>query len=83
MKMLSLICAVLLLSACGGGKSTYNFPAPPVAPPPSPPMAMVDAFYTLVTSYFTPTSEDADSTPLADSVVATQPEDTEPTEFSS
>ncbi len=82
MKKLSLICAVLLLSACGGGKSSYNFPPPPVAPPTTPPMAMIDAFYTLVTSYLTPTSEDTDSTPLADSIVGTQPEDTEPTEFS-
>ena len=47
MKKLSLICAILLLSACGSGKSSYE------APPgggggvtPAPPAAMIDAFYT-------------------------------------
>ena len=82
MKKLSLICAILLLSACGSGKSSYE------APPgggggvtPAPPAAMIDAFYTLVTQFFNPTSEDTDATPLADSISPTQPEDTEPVEL--
>ena len=81
MKKLSLICAALLLSACGSGKSNYEA-SPPLQPPPTtPPVAAVDSFFTLVMQYLTPTSEDTDPTPI-DAVVATQPEDTEPSEFS-
>ena len=80
MKKLSLLCAVLLLSACGSGSNSVTFPPPLVAPPATPPVAVIDAFYAMVTQYFNPTSEDTDATPI-DAVVATQPEDTEPVEF--
>ena len=90
MKKLSLICAMLLLSACGSGYNAYDIaqppapPAPPTAPAPAPaptpPVAMVDAFFTLVMSFLTPTTEDAEAREI-DSVVATQPEDTEPVEL--
>ena len=84
MKKLSLLCAALLLSACSSGNSSFEFPPPPGGggdTPPPPPAAVIDAFYTMVTQYLNPTSEDTEATPI-DSVVATQPEDTEPTEFS-
>ena len=82
MKKLSLICAMLLLSACGSGSNSYDIGVPPAppgapAPAPTPPVSMIDAFFTLVTSYLNPTGEDTDATPI-DSVVLTQPEDTEP-----
>ncbi len=82
MKKLSLLCAVLLLSACGSGSNSTSFPPPLTpAPPPPPPAAVVDAFFSTVSQYFNPTGEDTDATPLADSIVGTQPEDTEPSEF--
>ena len=83
MKKLSAICALLLLSACGSGSNSYEVgpgPGTPGAPPPAPPASMVDTFFSLVTSYLNPTGEDTDATPI-DSVVATQPEDTEPSEL--
>ncbi|WP_426209766.1 hypothetical protein [Massilia sp. TWP1-3-3] len=82
MKKLSLLCAVcatLLLSACHSSSSSNNG-SPTDGSVPTPPSTMVDAFYTMVTQYFSPTSEDTDATPI-DEVVATQPEDTEPVEF--
>ena len=82
MKKLSLFCAALLLSACNSSSNSYDVgPGNGNPGTPTPPMAMVDAFYTMVTQYLTPTGEDTDATPI-DAVVATQPEDTEPTEFS-
>ena len=85
MKKLSAICALLLLSACGSGSNSYEVgpgtgaPGAP-APTPAPPVSMVDTFFSLVTSYLNPTGEDTDATPI-DSVVSTQPEDTEPVEL--
>jgi hypothetical protein len=80
MKKLSLICAALLLSACGGGSHTTTFPTP-IEVTPTTPATPIDAFFTMVTQYLSPTSEDTDATPI-DAVVATQPEDTEPSELS-
>jgi hypothetical protein len=81
LSLMGLTCAALLLGACGGGGShTTNYP-PPIQVPPPTPSTMVDAFFTLVTQYLSPTSEDTDATNI-DAVVATQPEDTEPSEFS-
>ncbi len=84
MKKLSLICVVLLLSACGGssGSKSYDIPTPPGGGVVTPPAAMVDAFYNLVTSYLSQTGEDTDPSIAIESIVATQPEDTEPTPFS-
>ena len=82
MKKLSLICVVLLLAACSSSDDDHNNSGPGGGvTPPTPPVAMVDAFFTMVSQYLTPTSEDTDATPI-DAVVATQPENTEPVEFS-
>ncbi len=81
MKKLSLICIVLLLGACNSSSNDDYVPTPPGGGTPTPPVAVVDAFYTMVTQYFNPTSEDTDATPIDEAVVATQPEDTEPVEF--
>jgi hypothetical protein len=77
MKKLSLICAVLLLSACHGSSGPGGGV---VTPPPPPPATVVDAFVTAVSQYFGPTGEDTDATPI-ESVVATQPEDSEPSDL--
>ena len=79
MKKLSLLCAALLLSACHSS-SNHDTPPPAGGGVVTPPAAVVDAFYTMVGQYFSPTSEETDSTPI-DAVVATQPEDTEPSEL--
>ncbi len=82
MRKLSLICVVLLLAACNSSSNDDHYnPGPGTPGTPTPPVAMVDAFFALVSQYLTPTSEDTDPTPI-DAVVATQPEDTEPSEFS-
>jgi hypothetical protein len=78
MKKLSLICVVLLLSACNSSGSGGGGGG--VVTPPPPPAAVVDAFVTAVSQYFGPTGEDTDATPI-ESVVATQPEDSEPSEL--
>ncbi len=63
MKKLSLICAALLLSACGGEdyKAQPMLPAPPapvvptppvVVTPPTPPAPMVDAYFTTVATAY-------------------------------
>ena len=81
MKKLSLICVVLLLSACNSSSNNHNNNSGPGGGvTPTPPVAMVDAFFTMVSQYLTPTGEDTDATPI-DAVVATQPEDTEPVEL--
>ena len=78
MKKLSLICVVLLLSACGGsGSKTQDFPPPAGGGVVTPPAAMVDAFFTLVGQYLSQTGEDTDAASV-EAVVLTQPEDTEP-----
>lgn len=81
MKKLSILCAALILSACNSGGVSYTYPDAVGTTPPAPPVSMVDAFYSTVLQYLSPTSEDTDATPI-DSVVATEPEDTEPVEFS-
>ena len=80
MKKLSLLCAALLLSACNSSSNNHDTPPPAGGGVITPPAAVVDAFYTTVGQYLSPTGEETDSTPI-DAVVATQPEDTEPSEL--
>jgi hypothetical protein len=82
MKKLSLLCAVLLLSAChsSGGGGGGGGAGGGAVPPPPPPATVVDAFVTAVSQYFGPTGEDTDATPI-ESVVATEPEDSEPSDL--
>ena len=80
MKKLSLICALLLLSACNSSSNDHGNGGGVVVPPPPPAGPVLDAFFSSVSQYLTPTGEDTDATPI-DSVVATEPEDTEPSEF--
>jgi hypothetical protein len=77
MNKLSLMCVVLLLSACHGSSGPGGGV---VTTPPPPPATVVDAFVTSVSQYFGPTGEDTDATPI-ESVVATQPEDSEPSDL--
>jgi hypothetical protein len=78
MKTISAICIALLLSACGGGHSASPYTGTP--PPPVTPPAPTDAFFAAVAAYLTPTSDSTDATPI-DAVVATQPDNTEPSEL--
>ena len=82
MKKLSLICAALLLSACGG--SDYKAPTPPPMDPPPPvvvtpppPVAAIDAFFAAVRSAIGSEMDTAEATSL-DAFVSTMPDDTEP-----
>ena len=84
MKKLSLICAALLLSACGGGSSYNDYPTPapptpPVVTPPvvTPPVAMNDAFFAYVRNLGASAPDDAEPASV-DAAVTTSPEDTEP-----
>ncbi len=85
MKRASLICAALLLSACGG--SSYNdYPTPAPVPPPvvtppvvTPPAPVADAYFTTVKTAVAAMPDDAEPVSI-DAAVATMPEDTEPGE---
>lgn len=77
MKKLSLVCLVLLLSACGGGSKSYDIPPPAGGGVVTPSPTMADKFFTLVSQFLIPTNDDTDATPV-ETVEATQPEDTEP-----
>lgn len=69
--------ALLVLSACGGSSSHYESPTPPVTTP-TPPVSMVDAFFTAVLAIIGDGSETTTEPQAIDSIVATAPEDTEP-----
>ena len=83
MKKITLICAALLLSACGGGSSynSYPTPAPPVVTPPvvTPPAPMLDAFFAFVKNLVASAPDEAEPASV-DAATVTTPEDTEPAE---
>lgn len=78
MRYLGLI-ALLVLSACGG--STHYDNPTPATPPTSPPVVMLDAFYTAVLAIVGDGSETTAEPMATDSVAATAPEDTEPVAY--
>ncbi len=77
MKKLSLICVVLLLSACGGsdnGNAGGGVSTPVPTPTPSP---LVDGFFTQVMNVVGTTPDDAEPI-FVTGFVVTEPETTEP-----
>ena len=82
MKKLALICAVLLLSACGSDSKDQGPPPvvvtpPVVVEPPVTPPVMVDPYIAQVEVSVNNPREDTEAANL-DAIVATMPEDTEP-----
>lgn len=79
MKKLSLICAALLLSACGGSNSgDYGVGKPPTPPgPPDPPAPMVDAFYARVLALVNSSPDDTEPVDVSAGAF-TEPDNTEP-----
>lgn len=78
MKKLSLICVVLLLSACGGGSSIDFGEGGSTPPPPAPaPAPTVDAFYARLIGIVGNFAEDTEPGDIS-AIVATEPEDSEP-----
>jgi hypothetical protein len=77
MKKLSLICAMLLLTACGSDTHTSSPPDVPTPPPPPPSGPVADAFYTTVKTTVAAMPDDSEPAGI-DGVASTAPEDTEP-----
>ncbi|NHZ66718.1 hypothetical protein [Massilia genomosp. 1] len=75
MKKLSLICAMLLLTACGSDTHTSSPPDVPTPPPPPGPVA--DAFFTTVKTTVAAMPDDSEAVAI-DAIASTAPEDTEP-----
>lgn len=78
MKYLGLM-ALLVLSACGG--STHYDNPTPATPPTSPPVVMLDAFYTAVLAIIGDGGESTAEPQAIDSIAATAPEDAEPVAY--
>jgi hypothetical protein len=81
MRYLSLtlgLSALLALTACGGGSSHDEGPAIPDNPVTTPPVTMVDKFFTAVLAIIGDGSETTTEPQATDSIVATTPEDSEP-----
>jgi hypothetical protein len=76
MKKLSLICALLLLTACGSDTHTSS-PAEVPTPPPPPPGPVADAFYTTVKAAVAAMPDDSEAVNI-DAIASSTPEDTEP-----
>ena len=74
MKKLALI-AALVLSACGG--SSHRESSPPTTPTPTPPVSMVDAFFTAVKNLVSASPDESEPVAI-DGTAATAPEDSEP-----
>ncbi|MRX09182.1 hypothetical protein GJ697_15170 [Pseudoduganella sp. FT25W] len=81
MRILSLtlgLSALLVLSACGGSSSHDEGPSTPTMPPVTPPVSMVDKFYSAVLAIIGDGGETTTEPQAIDSIAATTPEDTEP-----
>ena len=87
MKKLSIILVALMLTACGSGNHDDPFPpnpTPPVVvtpaptPTPTPPPATGDSFFARVLAMVMGQSETDEAIDIS-AIVATAPEDTEPT----
>ncbi|HEX8611210.1 MAG TPA: hypothetical protein VF800_07965 [Telluria sp.] len=76
MKKLSLICATLLLAACGSDTHTSAPPDVPTPPPP-PTGPVADAFYNTVKTTVAAMPDDSEAASI-DAIASTAPEDTEP-----
>ncbi|NHZ96514.1 hypothetical protein [Massilia sp. CCM 8734] len=76
MKKLSLICAMLLLAACGSDTQTSSPPDVPT-PPPTPSGPVADAFFTTVKTTVAAMPDDSEAVAI-DATASTAPEDTEP-----
>ena len=76
MKKLSLICALLLLTACGSDTRTSSPPEVPTPPPP-PAGPVADAFYDSVKTTVAAMPDDSEAASI-DAIASTAPEDTEP-----
>lgn len=75
MKKPSLICALLLLAACG---SDTHPPAPPAVPTPAPPPGPVaDAFYGTLKTTVAAMPDDSEAASI-DAIAVTAPDDAEP-----
>ncbi|NHZ78711.1 hypothetical protein F2P44_05380 [Massilia sp. CCM 8695] len=77
MKKLSLICALLLLTACGSDTRTSSAPEVPTPPPPPPAGPLADAFYNSVKTTVAAMPDDSDAASI-DAIASSAPEDTEP-----
>lgn len=81
LKYLSVLC-VLVLSACGGSDHIGTTPAPTTPPPTTgpvtPPVSVVDRFFSAVMSIIGDGSETTTEPQSVDSVAVTTPDDTEP-----
>lgn len=78
MKKLSLICAALILSACGGSGGDTVSIAPPLTPAPAPPAPgpVGDIFFTSLSNLVSTQPDDTE--PGEPGLTPTEPEDTEP-----
>ncbi|NHZ38918.1 hypothetical protein [Massilia aquatica] len=76
MKKPSLICAMLLLTACGSDTHTSSPPQVPTPPPP-PTGPVADAFFTTVKTTVAAMPDDSEAVGI-DAIASTAPEDTEP-----
>lgn len=71
------LAAALTLAGCGGSHHHDDTPAPPTTPV-TPPVSMVDAFFTAVMNIIGDGKETTAEPVATDSIVATKPDDTEP-----
>ncbi|MES2316016.1 MAG: hypothetical protein V4631_00850 [Pseudomonadota bacterium] len=80
MKKLILICAALLLSACGGGGGGAGGGVVVPTPTPVPTTPAIDAFFTLISSVVANSPDDSEAGDLAN-IPVVEPDTTEAVEL--